>query len=399
MTALPERGLALLTDSSGMIAHVQRNDLDLREAVPGRLFIRLVDSASRIKAMRFLESVRDNGAAFDWELNVALRDAAMTLHFSGGQMDDQLLIVGAANGKLAAQLYEDMIRISNEQTNMLRAAIKDRQQADRDDLDGSLYDEISRLNNELVAMQRELAKKNAELERLNEEKNRFLGMAAHDLRNPLHVILMQSGFLLDEVENPQQREFLESITAYSEFMSNLVDDLLDVAKIEAGQLVLDLWPVDMAALVTRNVNMNRLLAARKQTDIDLTAEALPPAVLDAAKIEQVLNNLIGNAVKFSPPGSRVQVTLSRSGECFLLVVRDQGPGISAAERETIFHPFQRGHARGTAGEKSTGLGLMIARRIVEGHGGKIWLESAEGVGTTFYVSVPFQPPAWEGDLT
>jgi signal transduction histidine kinase len=395
MSGIPERGLALLADAGGMILQVQRNDLKLAAATPGRLFLRLVDNASRVKAMNFLAKIRDEGAAFDWELNVALPSGPASLHFSGGQVGEQFLIVGATNGKFAARLYEDMLRISNEQTNLLRAVIKEKAQADRTEFDAGLFDEISRLNNELVAMQRELAKKNAELERLNQEKNHFLGMAAHDLRNPLYAILIQSEFLLEEALaalDPEHREFVEGIHAYSKFLANLVDDLLDVARIEAGQLQLDLDVVDLEALVTRNVALNRVLAARKQTEINLSVEPLPPAIVDAAKIEQVLNNLIGNAVKFSPPGSTIEVCLQQAGELFHLTIRDQGPGIPPEEQDNLFQPFRQGRAKGTAGEKSTGLGLMIVKRIVTGHGGKIWLESQTGTGTTFFVSIPLQPP-------
>jgi two-component system, OmpR family, sensor kinase len=388
----PERGLALLSNSAGQVVEVLRNDLRLTDAVAGRLFIRLVDGHSRIKAMNFLTKIKEDGAAFDWELNVAVENSPETLHFSGGLAGEYLLIVGAANSQLAARLYEDMLRISNEQTNRLRAALKENALAGRAILDTALFDEISRLNNDLVAMQRELAKKNAELERLNQEKNHFLGMAAHDLRNPLYVILVQSEYLLEETQDPQTCEVLESIHAASEFLTNLVNNLLDVAQIEAGQLQLDLWAVDLGALATKNIAMNRFLAAKKQTQIDLAVEPLPSAIVDGAKIEQVLNNLISNAVKFSPPGSRVEVSLKRAGENFCLVVRDQGPGIPPEEQARLFQPFSRGRVKGTAGEKNTGLGLMIAKRIVASHGGKIWLESASGQGTTFFVSIPFQPP-------
>jgi two-component system sensor histidine kinase/response regulator len=112
--------------------------------------------------------------------------------------------------------------------------------------------------------------------------------------------------------------------------------------------------------------------------------------VDGVKLEQVLNNLVGNAVKFSQPGSSIQVRLEAAVENFMLSVQDHGPGIPPEQVSTLFKPFQRGR-RGTGGESSTGLGLMIVKRIVEGHGGKIWLESQVGLGTTFFVSIPFRP--------
>lgn len=111
-------------------------------------------------------------------------------------------------------------------------------------------------------------------------------------------------------------------------------------------------------------------------------------MLDAPKIEQVLNNLIGNAIKFSPPGSRVEVKLARFDGRVIISVTDEGPGISPEELEKLFRPFERGRAQSTAGEKSTGLGLAIVKRIIKGHGGDIRVESATGEGAMFSVSLP-----------
>jgi signal transduction histidine kinase len=301
-------------------------------------------------------------------------------------------VVGAGNGTFALQLYQEMIRMSNEQTNALRAVLKEHAEETRSDPDHNQYDEISRLNNELVAMQRELAKKNAELAHLNDLKNQFLGMAAHDLRNPLQGILSYSQFLLDEISNKldlSQVEFLTAIRDQSQFMARLINDLLDVTAIESGKLQLDLQPVDLIRLVQANLARNRLIAARKNITLGLEASPVPLLLLDATKIEQVLDNLVTNAVKFSPAGSHVQVCIQVSGAEILVSVQDVGPGIPPEQMSRLFQPFQRGR-RGTGGEKSTGLGLTIVKRIVEGHGGKIWLESQVGVGTTFFVSIPVQ---------
>jgi len=265
---------------------------------------------------------------------------------------------------------------------------KQRAHAERD---SALYDELSRLNNELVAMQRELAKKNVELEQLNALKNQFLGIAAHDLRNPLSVIMSYSEFLKEDagaVLNDEQREFLDIIRASSRFMLNLVNNLLDVAQIEAGQLRLDLQPLDLVALIRHNIMLNRVLAAKKQIEIELMDEPLPLLLLDASKIEQVLNNLLSNAIKFSPPRTTIRVRVARADDQILLAVQDQGPGIPPNELDKLFKPFQRTSVKSTAGEKGTGLGLSIVKKIVEGHHGKIWVESQVGQGTTFFVALP-----------
>lgn len=386
-------GLALLCDLNGNLLEVLRDPQGLAAGLqPGMPFARLAARGSLGKALSFLAEIRAQGAAFDWEINLQAGDQIHTLHFSGGKSGEVFVIAGAENGKFSLALYEEMMRISNEQTNALRAAHKE---AARDD---TLFDKISRLNNELVDMQRELARQKTELERLNAEKNRYLGMAAHDLRNPLHAIMMSSEFLLDECLSVETREFIETIYETSQFMARLVDDLLNVAQIEAGELNLDYAPVDLPALIRRNAAINHPLAARKGIELvyDIPEE-LPRALLDAAKLEQVLNNLIGNAVKFSPPGGKVIICLEAQGETFVLSVRDRGPGIPPERMKTLFRPFQRGET-GTAGEKSIGLGLSIVKRIVEGHGGQIWVESQPGQGAAFYVQLPFRPPPQPTDL-
>jgi len=169
----------------------------------------------------------------------------------------------------------------------------------------------------------------------------------------------------------------------------LVNDLLDVAAIESGRLQLDLQPVDLVKLAQTNLIRNRLIAARKNITLDLEAEPIPTVLLDAYKIEQVFDNLLANAIKFSTPGSRVLEGIHFSGEEILIFVQDKGSGIQPEQMSNLFQPFRRGQ-KGTRGEKSTGLGLTIVKRIVEGHGGHIRVESQPGAGSTFYVSLPVQ---------
>ena len=241
-----------------------------------------------------------------------------------------------------------------------------------------------------------MAKKNSELEQLSALRNELLGMAAHDLRSPLGVIQNYSDFL--EVDagpllNDEQRAFISTIKRTSRFMLKLVDDLLDVTSIEAGRLTLDRQPSDLCRLLADNVTLNRTLAARKDIAVEFAPVGpLPLVALDADRIQQVLNNLIGNAIKFSTPGSRVSVTAAVSGDAVIISIADQGLGLSASDLTNLFKPFARATVRGTAGEKSTGLGLAIARSIVEAHGGRIWAESELGKGATFFVSLPVTAP-------
>jgi signal transduction histidine kinase len=388
-------GLALLCDKQGEIIEVVCNGMGIDRASAGRHLITVVDEGSVEKARNFLARLQEKGAIFDWELNVPFETKLTTLRFAGMAMDERLWILAAKTDCGLTELCEELTRISNEQANALRAAVKKNVgfSCAGDKPDDLLYDKMSSLNNELVAMQRELTRKNAELERLNEQKNQFLGMAAHDLRNPLHAILSYSDFLLEDagdVLSEEEIEFLSIIQSSTKFMAALVNDLLDVAKIESGKLDLSMRPTDLSALVEDNVALNRPLARNKHIELALSVEELPSIRVDPRKIEQVLNNLISNAMKYSPSGTTVDVRLYQADGQALFEVEDRGEGIPEGERDTLFKPFGTTSVRGTAGEKSTGLGLVIVKRIVEGHGGEINVESELGEGSTFTVLLPLE---------
>jgi len=239
--------------------------------------------------------------------------------------------------------------------------------------------------------QLELARKNEQLVRLNEEKNAFLGMAAHDLRNPLSVVLGYSDVLLlpECALNKDVVEMVEKIRSSSEFMLSLINDLLDISIIESGKLSLDRKRTDLVRVLEANVSLNMVLAARKDMTIVLESDPdVPRLDLDARKVEQVLNNLVSNAIHYAPPGTTIRVELRHAAPHVVISVKDEGPGIAPEDVAKLFRPFGRARSMSTGGEISTGLGLAIARRIVEGHGGRLWVESDIGRGSTFFVALP-----------
>lgn len=250
---------------------------------------------------------------------------------------------------------------------------------------------LKRTTAQLVEATKTLLMRNDELERLNREKNQLLGMAAHDLRNPLSVIRYYSDFLLgiNDATPDQREQFLRTIREQSDEMVTLVNDLLSISRIEAGELQLNREPTDLRALIEHKVELSRVLAAAKQMEIALLLpHELPPLLIDGAKTEQVLDNLLSNAVKYSPPPNRIDVDAQVRSAEVMVSVTDHGPGIPADEQSALFQPFRRTSVRSTGGESSTGLGLAIARRIVEGHGGKIGLESQQGRGSRFWFTLP-----------
>jgi two-component system, OmpR family, sensor kinase len=393
-------GIALLCDTEGRILKLIGDQLGLAEPFhAGCLFESCLAPGSVAKGLSFLQQIRSHQAAFEWELQIAAQNGReIMLSFDGCTVDDGLLVMGAASSQELLGFLDDLMSLQNDQVNLTRFALKEMllKQSSAGRFQHEIYNDLTRLNNELANAHRELAKQNFELERLNRLKTQFLGMAAHDLRSPAGNILSCSDFLLEEaasVLNAEQLEFLSIIRSTSESMLHLIDDFLDVSAIESGRLRLDRRPSDPRQLLARTVALNAVLAQKKGIQVALEIEGvLPELSLDEGKIAQVLNNLISNAVKFSQPGTRVAVRAAAADGGMRIEVRDQGPGIPEEERGKLFQPFGRTSVRSTAGESSTGLGLAIVRKIVEGHGGRIWVESRVGVGSAFLFTLPAGSP-------
>jgi len=233
---------------------------------------------------------------------------------------------------------------------------------------------------------------NEKLTKVNADKDKYLGIAAHDLRNPLSSMRGLSQLMIETpLEPEQQREFLETIHRTSDEMLGLVNDLLDVSVIESGKLTLRRSDQDIAQLIRRRVQHLEPHARNKKIDLRVDSNGAGQASIDPARFGQVIDNLVSNAIKFSPAGTTVQVALRSGDGGFSFSVQDQGPGISEDERKLLFRSFQKLSARPTGGEKSTGLGLAIVKKIVDAHGGSIDVESAPGRGTRFTVTAPLAP--------
>ena len=234
------------------------------------------------------------------------------------------------------------------------------------------------------------------LKRLNKVKNKFLGMAAHDLRNPITAIQGFSSLLLGDDEEPlheEHREFVEMIHEASQGMFELVNDLLDVSVIEQGQLEVVRSMGDLRYLVRERIRIQRVIAARKDIEIVEEPGERAMALFDAGRMVQVVDNLLSNAIKFSPPGSMVTVSVEPESRDMVLRVRDQGPGIPEEEQKLLFGAFQKLSARPTGGERSTGLGLAIVKKVVQAHSGRLEVNSTLGEGAEFGVRIPVEGKA------
>lgn len=250
----------------------------------------------------------------------------------------------------------------------------------------------SHLQNRILSEQQKLLVE--QLSAANQAKNRFLGMAAHDLRNPLASIRGIAEFLREGALgplNPEQHDLIETIHGASTSMLDMVNELLDVATIESGELKLHRGTHDLAELVAKAVALINREAGKKGTRIVFEHPPGPMlAVIDPAKMRQVVDNLLSNGVKYSPPGSTITATVASdaAGGACSFAVRDQGPGIPENERDKLFKDFSRLSSQPTGGEKSTGLGLAICRKIVDAHLGTIVAENLPQGGCEFRVNLP-----------
>jgi signal transduction histidine kinase len=231
----------------------------------------------------------------------------------------------------------------------------------------------------------------AQLSSANQAKNRLLGMVAHDLRNPLASIRGLTDFLCDGTVGhltPDQLDLVKTIQETSQSMLTMVNELLDVSVIESGELKIHPQEHLIAELLTKSVYLNNINAAKKGSRIEVEEEAAAILCIDADKVKQVVDNLLSNAIKFSPPNSTIRVRMLREAASYSVFVRDQGPGIPEGERHKLFKDFGQTSVKPTAGEKSTGLGLAICKRIMESHGGSIAAESVADGGSVFRITFP-----------
>lgn len=259
-----------------------------------------------------------------------------------------------------------------------------------------LRKEFLTLNRELNQLSRELELTNAELARLNALKNQFLGMAAHDLRAPVGVILNYANFL-QETAGPHlqtaQIRYLEQILTSAEHMGRLIDDFLDVSMIEADHFPIEIMPIDVQTLFDDVRRLVEIAAAKRLITLVMEVDTdMPVWHADGPKLEQVLANLISNAIEFSPLGTQVVVGCRLQGTDLEFCVTDHGSGLTDAQKKTLFQAFSGPGRRKSDGQRSIGLGLIIAHKIVHAHGGHFKVESSPGHGATFTFTVPAHAP-------
>lgn len=259
----------------------------------------------------------------------------------------------------------------------------------------SLYQQIAGQISVIIEKSKlysEILVQKQKLEELNEIKNKFLGMAAHDLRNPLGVIMGFSQLLKMDYDNFTKEEILEiidDISSASNTALNLVNDFLDVSKIESGTFEIHLQIVDFKSFIEQIVKKNSFYAKKKNIEIELNySDEIPSIMIDSERLAQVFNNLITNSIKFSYRNSKISINVYLTNNSLNIDIIDYGIGMDQNEVEGIFNGFFGKGKPGTEGEKSTGLGLAISKKIVDSHNGKILVQSEKGKGSKFTVVLP-----------
>jgi signal transduction histidine kinase len=237
-------------------------------------------------------------------------------------------------------------------------------------------------------MNDELRRLYGELEATSRHKSEFLANMSHELRTPLNAIIGFTEVLHERMFgelNERQAEYVRDVLDAGRHLLSLTNDVLDLSKIEAGRMQLELSDVSLAETLRSGLTMQAERAQRGGVSLGLELEPEELVVeADERKLRQVVVNLLSNAVKFTPPGGRVDVTARLADDLVEVSVADTGPGVADADRELIFDEFRQAHGA----REGTGLGLPISRRFIELHGGRLWVESAPGAGSRFRFTLP-----------
>jgi signal transduction histidine kinase len=252
-----------------------------------------------------------------------------------------------------------------------------------------------RVQDLIEGLERKVAERTKALEVASKHKSDFLANMSHELRTPLNAIIGFTQVLQQKLfgsVNDKQEEYLEDIRSSADHLLALINDILDLSKVEAGQVELEVAPFSLREALERGVVMIRERAMKNGVGVRLEFDAgLDLLEGDERRIRQVLFNLLSNAVKFTPQGGQVDVSASRQNGEVVVAVTDTGPGIAPEDQGRIFEEFQQAKSDGN-GERpeGTGLGLALSKSLVELHGGRIWVESQLGQGSTFTFTLPLE---------
>jgi two-component system, sensor histidine kinase and response regulator len=337
----------------------------------------------------------------------ALREGAYDYLIKPCDVDELRAVVarGVERRQLGVQLKARLVELeeANATIHKLNHDLKRRVEEATAELQQRMTD-LARANDEIAALYRTAQEHVEELQQLDRLKSRFLSMASHELKTPLTSISGLSQVLLRRMRRrleqgwPSEHEWseeqsahvdrLELLNSQTARLGRLVDELLDVSRIESGKLDFQLAPVDLAELITEVAGRLQMTTTLHTIEVDTDGAVGKPVSADRDHLEQVLDNLVTNAIKFSPDGGTIRVSLRESDDSVVLSIRDPGVGIPPGQLEAIFGLFYQAEDPVSRRTGGMGLGLYISKEIITRHGGRIWAESAPNQGSTFSVSLP-----------
>lgn len=293
---------------------------------------------------------------------------------------------------LHAALFAIVALVIDSSTEALRQARRDAERSSErlEEMNVELeqqMEEVQVLSEDLQRTNQSLAEARDIAEEASRARADMLAIVAHDLRNPLNVVMMSTQLFAEIEPSPEARhQLLGAMRRATKRMNRLIEDLLEVVRQESGQMTLDVHDVLVASLTVQTVEMFQPTAVEK--GVSFRVDEPPPHLTvrgDSERVMQVLSNLVGNALKFVPRGGSVALNCEEKGTEALFAVIDSGPGIAPDDLGRLFEKFWQ---RRRTDRRGIGLGLTIARGIVEAHGGRIWAESQLGTGSTFYFTLP-----------
>ncbi|MDQ2962385.1 MAG: ATP-binding protein, partial [Pseudomonadota bacterium] len=253
-------------------------------------------------------------------------------------------------------------------------------------------DEFGELATNLNRMSAELGRLYNQIETANQHKSEFLANMSHELRTPLNAIIGFSEVLLERLFgdlNDKQDDYLKDIHSSGRHLLSLINDILDLSKIEAGRMELEASTFDLASALSNAMTLVRERALRHGIMLGQQVDpTLGEIVADERKFKQILLNLLSNAVKFTPDAGRIDVSARREEDNAVIAVHDTGIGIAPEDQAAVFEEFRQVGRDYTRKQEGTGLGLTLTKKFVELHGGRIWLESEPGKGSTFTFTIP-----------
>jgi signal transduction histidine kinase/DNA-binding response OmpR family regulator/CHASE3 domain sensor protein len=256
------------------------------------------------------------------------------------------------------------------------------------------FGDLKYLSEQLRERSDEISQKNLQLEEASRTKSEFLANMSHELRTPLNAIIGFSEALKDGMMGElmkQQREYIEDIYSSGEHLLSLINDILDLAKVEAGKMILELEPISVNAVLQNSLSMVKEKALNQHLKLALDADVeMPEIVADIRKLKQIVYNLLSNAVKFTPDGGGVLLSAHRVNDMLEIIVTDTGIGIAPEDQARLFEPFTQIDSTLSRQYQGTGLGLVMVKRLAELHGGSVELESEAGKGSRFLVRIPWR---------